>query len=327
MLAFLANSLHSLAEKFDEYNELLSNSINPNEELDSSRYQLLYILTLAQNKQQQKVFVKENTALFTKYQKSVEDLETANIIIKTQGHTIQEKNRLIEDMEARLRDREDKIRKQIEEKAQLRLRLNEARNDCNELKTEINNTKIKHEAELNDVKVKQDDEKEFLQKEIKRLKNQIDLKVYEHSDTTSRLNHQVAKTNYWMEECERLKQRVTELEQLPKYGTQVSHIAGNHLSTPEYWKTLYENLDDYWKQELPKINKKIDDLTTELAIYKTVYSDIMILPEGTKCPWEDADIISAHYYIINNKRYILWGKGLLRCTNCNIQQHGRNYDV
>ena len=256
MLAFLANSLHSLAEKFDEYNELLSSSTNPNEELDASRYQLLYLFTLIQNKQQQKVFVKENTALLTKYQKTVEDLETSNIIIKTQGHTIQEKNRLIEDMEVRLRDREDKIRKQIEEKAQLRLRLEEARNDGHALQDKLSTSDRLLQKHYKDA--------EFYKKELNKAKAEL--------NNTKGL--------------------------LDTYITMCTNLGRKND----------ENYAEY---------------TKELALYKTVYSDIMLLPEGMRCPWEDATVISNIGYSINENRYILWGKGLLRCTGCNTQIHGR----
>lgn len=257
MLAFLANSLHSLAEKFDEYNELLSSSTNPNEELDASRYQLLYLFTLIQNKQQQKVFVKENTALLTKYQKTVEDLETSNIIIKTQGHTIQEKNRLIEDMEVRLRDREDKIRKQIEEKAQLRLRLEEARNDGHALQDKLSTSDRLLQKHYKDA--------EFYKKELNKAKAEL--------NNTKGL--------------------------LDTYITMCTNLGRKND----------ENYAEYAK---------------EITLYKIAYPDIMLLPEGVKCPWEDANMVSSNNYTINGRSYTLWGRGFLRNTGCNTQIRGRS---
>ena len=61
---------------------------------------------------------------------------------------------------------------------------------------------------------------------------------------------------------------------------------------------------NYWMDKANKAEK-------ELAMYKTSYGDVMLLPDGISCPWPDAKIIDQHYFAINGKRYTLWGKGYL----------------
>ena len=251
----LSDTLRSFGDILTTLADNISNT--GGDELIESRYKLLYTLARHQNAMQKETFSITSSIILPKLSKAEDDLNTANIIIKTQGHTIQEKNRLIEDMEARLRDREDKIRKQIEEKAQLRLRLEEARNNCQELQDKLSTSDRLVHKHYKDA--------EFYKKELDKTKAEL--------NNTKGL--------------------------LDTYITMCTNLSRKND----------ENYAEY---------------TKELALYKTAYPDIMLLPEGVKCPWEGATVISNIGYSINENRYILWGKGLLRCTGCNTQIHGRS---
>ena len=162
--------MQQLSDTLHTFGKMLTNLANTirdtgDDELIESRYKLLHTLAVYQNRMQAESFSVGANSLLAKLSKLEDDLNTANIIIKTQGHTIQEKNRLIEDMEVRLQDREDKIKKQNEEKAQLRLHLKEAQNDCNELKDKLSTSDRLVHKHYKDA--------EFYKKELDKVKAEL----------------------------------------------------------------------------------------------------------------------------------------------------------
>lgn len=248
----LSDTLRSFGDMLTTLADNISNT--GGDELIESRYKLLYTLARHQNAMQKETFSITSSVILPKLSKVEDELNTANIIIRTQSHTIQEKNSIIEDMEVRLRDREDKLRKQIDETAQLRLRLNEARNDCNELQDKLSTSDRLLQKHYKDT--------EFYKKELNKTK--------------ADLNYTKNLLDTYVDMCTNLRRK---------------------------------NDENYAKY------------TEELALYKSVYSDIMLLPHGTKCPWDNATIVSRNDFTINGNVYSLWGKGLLRHAGCNVTRH------
>lgn len=196
------------------------------------------------------------------------------------------------------------------------------------------NKTLKQELEAskdayNDLQKKLDEAKDYGKKCHKvsvLYKDQRDLRFYECSTLTEE-NKKLRSL------CEERLKKILELEKTVKtlqeenkelkkcsnyYGTDQVRLTpimvsceGQQLSADSYWKTLYDNLDDYCKSELPKLRKKIDDLTAECNILNFAYPNIMLLPEGMSCPWKDAEIITQHHFEIKGQRYVLWGKGVI----------------
>ena len=246
----IANMLHNLADSIQATGK---------DELIESRYKLLYTLATYQNKWQKDALSISINALQTKLCKAQDDLETSNIVIRTQARTIQDKERVINDMEDYHNEIVEGYKSDL---ADERMRYNELLAEYKKkgeqlatLETKLHNLQANQTAMIKNAEAKKDCEINGLKQKLLEAKNEIStLKDCEAYDK-GRIKRQADKTNYWMDRT-----------------------------------------------------KKAED---ELAMYKSTYENIMLLPDGVKCPWENAKIIDQHYFDAEGKRYTLWGRGVL----------------
>ena len=228
---------------------------------------------------------------------------------------VQEKEDAIQAMQAHIDDYKEStdfvIKQQDEENKTLKQELEASKDAYNALQKRLDEVKD-YSKKCHKVSVLYKDQRDLrfyecstLTKENKKLRGLCTErfeKIRELEETVKKLqeeNDELKKrSDYYGTDQVRLTPRTV--------GEELLALTENH-----YWKTLYDNLDEYCKSELPKLRKKIDDLTAECNILNFAYPNIMLLPEGMSCPWKDAEIITQHYFEIKGQRYVLWGKGVI----------------
>lgn len=96
----LSSELRAMADLLGNLATHIERNVDPS--LVEMRYQLLYTIA-ANNIEKWKSFCESSTVLLlNKIDKLEKEAETSNIIIKAQGHTIQEKEQTIKDMQKRI---------------------------------------------------------------------------------------------------------------------------------------------------------------------------------------------------------------------------------
>ena len=253
----LSDTLRSFGDMLTTLADNISNT--GGDELIESRYKLLYTLARYQNAMQKEAFSITSSVILPKLSKTEDELNTANIIIRTQAHTIREKERVIQGMESYHNEIVEGYKLDL---ADERMRYNELLVGYKEkseqlvtLETKHHNLQANQTAMIKNAEAKKDCEINGLKQKLLEANNEIstlkDCAAYDKG----RIKRQADKTNYWMDRT-----------------------------------------------------KKAED---ELAMYKSTYENIMLLPDGVKCPWENAKIIDQHYFDAEGKRYTLWGRGVL----------------
>jgi hypothetical protein len=66
-----------------------------------------------------------------------------------------------------------------------------------------------------------------------------------------------------------------------------------------------------YKKKIEEYEHRIENFEKEKETFTWCYSSIMLLPEGVESHWSDAKVISQEFLEVDNKRYVVWGKGLI----------------
>ena len=264
----LSDTLRSFGDMLTTLADNISNT--GGDELIESRYKLLYTLACYQNSMQKEAFSITSSVILPKLSKTEDELNTANIIIRTQAHTIQEKERIIQDMESYHDVTVEGYKLELEREqgryTDLLVEFKDRGMQIASLETKLHNLQANQADMIKNAELKKDCEINNLKQKLLDANNQIStLRDCEAFDK-GRIKRQADKTNYWMDRAQKAE--------------------------------------------------------NELAMHKAAYENIMLLPDGVKCPWENAKIIDQHHFGVEGKRYTLWGRGFLMYLGSCTEKRG-----
>jgi chromosome segregation ATPase len=267
----LSDTLRSFGDMLTTLADNISNT--GGDELIESRYKLLYTLACYQNTMQKETFSITSSVILPKLSKVEDELNTANIIIRTQAHTIQDKERVIQGMESYHNELVDGYKLELEHEknryTDLLVEFKDRGMQIASLETKLHNLQANQADMVKNAEFKKDCEINNLKQKLLDANNQISTLRDCAAFDQGRIKRQADKTNHWMKQAADYKKKIEEYED------------------------------------------RIEKLEKEKETFTWCYSSIMLLPEGVEPHWSDAKIIDQHQFGIEGKRYTLWGRGFL----------------
>lgn len=267
----LSDTLRSFGDMLTTLADNISNT--GGDELIESRYKLLYTLACYQNSMQKEAFSITSSVILPKLSKTEDELNTANIIIRTQAHTIQEKERVIQSMESSHNEIVNGYKFELEREqgryTDLLVEFKDRGMQIASLETKLHNCQVNQADMIKNAEFKKDCEINNLKQKLLDANNQISTLRDCAAFDQGRIQRQADKTNHWMKQAADYKKKIEEYED------------------------------------------RIEKLEKEKETFTWCYSSIMLLPEGVEPHWSDAKVISQEFLEIDNKRYVVWGKGLI----------------
>lgn len=267
----LSDTLRSFGDMLTTLADSISNT--GGDELIESRYKLLYTLARYQNSMQKEAFSITSSVILPKLSKVEDELNTANIIIRTQAHNIRDKERVIRDMESYHNEIVDGYKFELEHEknryTDLLVEFKDRGMQIASLETKLHNCQANQADMIKNAEFKKECEINGLKQKLLEASNEISTLKDCAAFDKGRIKRQADKTNHWMKQAADYKKKIEEYE------------------------------------------ARIEKLEKELDINKNYYSSIMLLPEGVEPHWSDAKVISQEFLEIDGKRYVVWGKGLI----------------
>ncbi|MBR5574376.1 MAG: hypothetical protein IKW35_07780 [Paludibacteraceae bacterium] len=267
----LSDTLRSFGDMLTTLADNISNT--GGDELIESRYKLLYTLACYQNTMQKEAFSITSSVILPKLSKTEDELNTANIIIRTQAHTIQEKERVIQGMESYHNEIVDGYKLELEHEqsryTDLLVEFKDRGMQIASLETKLHNLQANQADMIKNAEFKKEREINGLKQKLLEANNEISTLKDCAAFDQGRIKRQADKTNYWMKQAADYKKQIEEYED------------------------------------------RIAKLEKEKETFTWCYSNIMLLPDGVEPHWSDAKVLSQEFLEIDNKRYVVWGKGLI----------------
>jgi chromosome segregation ATPase len=267
----LSDTLRSFGDMLTTLADNISNT--GGDELIESRYKLLYTLARHQNAMQKETFSIASSVILPKLSKVEDELNTANIIIRTQAHAIQDKERVIQGMESYHDEIVDGYKLELEHEknryTDLLVEFKDRGMQIASLETKLHNLQANQADMIKNAELKKDCEINNLKQKLLDANNQISTLRDCAAFDQGRIKRQADKTNHWMKQAADYKKKIEEYED------------------------------------------RIEKLEKEKETFTWCYSSIMLLPEGVEPHWSDAKVISQEFLEIDNKRYVVRGKGLI----------------